>query len=158
EAAQVIDLLDEADAGAVERAVAAVDKVADTLPCEDTEALSAIVPPPSDPEIVREDGALRLEADRARALVSLGRYQKGTAAIRALVERARDSPHAPTRAAILKTATTIELTAGDVERGIALAYEGVRVAEAARDDATRAELLSRLVYALGCRRFRHAEA
>src|SRR5262249_41043596 len=50
DAATLIGLLGEADAKAVDRAVAAVATIADPAPCADAAALTAVVAPPRDPD------------------------------------------------------------------------------------------------------------
>lgn len=122
------------DKPAVDRAIAAANRVSDLRACADAPALLAAVPPPENPDARREADAITAELDainQARIAARLDELDKRSAAA---LDRARKLGHAPTTAEALKVRIEVS-RAGSVHAGeVDLLHELTEVAAAAHDD------------------------
>lgn len=71
----LVEVLEDADAEVVERAVSAVADLPGLEPCTDVVGLGSGLPPPADPEVASATERLRASMGRARALMSAGRFE-----------------------------------------------------------------------------------
>jgi tetratricopeptide (TPR) repeat protein/predicted Ser/Thr protein kinase len=149
EIAELVSLLRQPDADALDRAVDAAGSLGDVTACADVIALRDAVPPPREPAIARAVEGLRGEVARLTALGLLGRVREGAALGRAVIERAREVGYAPVLAAALEQGSRFEQRVGHADLAVELGYEAARVAAAARDDGLVAQALGGVALALG---------
>nr|HEX4314016.1 serine/threonine-protein kinase [Kofleriaceae bacterium] len=84
-----------ADGDIVDNAVAASYKLGDLAQCEDTQALAAAMPPPSDPAARAQIAAIRDGITEATALEETGHYRESEATAAKLVAAARTLDYPP---------------------------------------------------------------
>jgi tetratricopeptide (TPR) repeat protein/predicted Ser/Thr protein kinase len=102
-----------ADSEAADLAVSAVAALTPVAACGDVAALTAAVPPPSDPAARAQVDAARVRLAEATAMHRLGRYKEGLPIARTLVTEAREIGHAPLIAEALLTLASFEINAAD---------------------------------------------
>lgn len=151
--------LNVADATIVERAVRAVEDLPPVAACADLGALTAVVPPPSDPARQAEIEQIERDLAEIEALRRTGDPRSIGARIAQLVARARAIGWRPLDASALfldaDVAGRIGVPAQEVEAKLHLA---ARAAAEARDDARLARAWSSLVGLLGNDPRRRADA
>jgi len=146
------------DAQILDEAVRAVARLSDLTACSDVEALTAAVPPPTDPDSRAEVQWLQAQVDRAEALQRAGKYKDALAVARGVAEAARKSDYAPLRARALHRLGAIEVRAGGAAEAERALREAVQAAAAARDDIVAAACWIELLGVIGQRGARHDEA
>ena len=122
-----------ADVVAADRAVQAASSLTPVAVCADTEALTAAVPPPTDPELRATVDLLHQRLRELESMFRLGLYHAGRVASAAVLEDSRETGHGPliSQAARL----TAEFTAqdGDPTAAEALLFTAIEAAAGARD-------------------------
>jgi len=146
-----VDLLRSADAPAMERATAAAAHIGDLDACTDVATLTAVLPPPPDPESVSAIDRIQPEIAHLEALVLLGRMKEAYAAGPALVARAGSLGYPPLHARVLYQASTAACEAGDPREAAAQLYQAARAAGAAHDDRLAVRIFIKLVYCVGAK-------
>ncbi len=149
--AALTDVLAEADATVVEKAVGAVAALPRLEPCTDVDWLAARVAPPSDPEVVAKVGELRDRLSRARALDDAGAYAAGFEIAEEVVAEARELDYRPILAEALVHAGRLADGLGRYAESETLLREGHALAVESGDDEIAAEASIRLVYVVGYR-------
>jgi tetratricopeptide (TPR) repeat protein len=150
-------LLGEADGDVVERAVEAARALPPLAHCADAEALMAGEVPLS--------GELREKVDEfeddfanARALYHAGNYKEASEAATETVGFAREISHEPSIARALDLLGGVQTENGEHKEAVVTLHEAVAVADAARDDRTRASAAADLIGVLGHRLTKPDEA
>ncbi len=149
------DVLSEADAAVVERAVSASHALSAVRECTDGARLSAHATTPDNREAVQD---LRARIARAKTLQTTGRYQAGLEVAEATIARAREVEYAPAEAEALYWRGRLEESLADYAASEATLREAAAVAERAGYDELRAMATAQLVYVVGYRRARYEEA
>jgi len=157
EIAALVPLLSEADADMLDRAAAAAGTVGDVGACAELVTLREIAPPPREPAAARAVEEVRAEVARLRALKLLGKVKEGRDAGHLAVAHARATGYAPVIAAALDSLQWFEVTLGNDDAALEVAYQTARVAAEARDDATIASALTAVAFVLGYEK-QHFEA
>jgi len=145
------------DAEMLNRAVQATSGLRAVKDCADVEALTAQVPPPSDPEVRKRVAALRKRLARARALEQAGRYEDGLALATKIAAEARETNYPVIIAEALLRLSRLQQQAGDVKSAEATLKEAVPIASKAKYDKAVALLLVELVDVIGFDEARFAE-
>jgi len=127
--------------------------------CGDERGVAAGVPPPDDPELLREVMAIRLQIARAKALSVHEHSDEAQAVAKAAVERAKRSGYRPVEAEALLTSAWTRWTTASSPEIVALAEEAALVAESAGDDFAfaHAALYAAEVLAIGQLKIAEAE-
>jgi tetratricopeptide (TPR) repeat protein/predicted Ser/Thr protein kinase len=147
-----------ADRGIVERAVEAARGLTPLSGCADLRALSAKVPPPTDPAVRAKVEALGVKAAEARALHGAGRYKEAINVAGAARAEARATGYRPLEAQLALLQGEAEEMAGDYKGAEKTLREALLAAEAGRDDVTAARAWTTLVMVVGSRLSRFDEA
>lgn len=162
-AGALVTAFTRADAGAVDRAAAAIPDTLDD--CADTAALLGIAEKlPADPEVRARIARIESGFPEARALGVAGRWKEAGEAARKLLDEARATAHDPTIAQALRLAafTTYSSARSSEERQQGEAYlrEAIPLAARAGDDRLVARASSYLfeLLAYGQNRIQEAEA
>ena len=147
------------DPGVVERAALAVGGLTPLSGCADAAALAAPEAAlPADPAQRAALVARRLELAELRALLHTGSYTAGEQRVRPLAEAARALGSRPLTAEVELLHGAILCREGRATDGAAALAEAVWTATAARHDAVVVEATLELVYCVGLRSARAAEA
>ena len=154
----VVDLLERADAAAVEHAVNAVRGLEPLAACADVEALRRPLQLPRAPAERERVQALRARLSEAMALERLGRYADGLRVAREVVAGAEASAFPPLRAEALYWRGVLEHEAGEARAAEATLQEATIQAEAARHDELVARAWVQLVWVTGVSLARNADA
>jgi eukaryotic-like serine/threonine-protein kinase len=153
----LVEVLEDADAGVVDKAVSAVAGLPALSRCEDAEALLAAVEPPAE-AIAPEVAALRETLARARSIEDAGRVVESTALADEVLARAEALAYRPLVAEARLRRGSGELLAGKaVEADESLGRAAWEAIEAGHD-AVAAEAAARRIYARGEQLGRPAEA
>ncbi|HEU4408422.1 MAG TPA: protein kinase [Polyangiaceae bacterium] len=137
-----------ADAASARRAAEAAEGLEGVGQCADVAALLGPEPPPAEPARREEAQAVGRELERGKALYSLGRYREAADLAAGALGRARALGHRPLEAQALFQLGMARTDLDDLDAAEAAAVDAYRVADAGRDDATKARaagLLSSLV-------------
>jgi tetratricopeptide (TPR) repeat protein len=156
--AALTDLFARADSRIVEKAVEAARVLPDLGVCADAEALRARRPLPKDRATAERAEAVFADLSRARVLLAAGKARESLPLARSAAEAARTLGYEPARAAALVRLGESERGAGDyaaAERDLA---EGFFAAQAIRDDETAALAAVDLVWVVGGKLARYADA
>jgi serine/threonine-protein kinase len=147
----LLGVLQQADAGVVARAAAAVESLPDPRDCADVAVLTASVPEPP-AAVAAEVESIRGELSHAAALAAAGRFHDAAAIATPLVERARATGHGPVVAEAHYHRGRLQEALGDyaaADADLQEAYFGAR----ADDHAEIAESAAiALIYTVGIRR------
>jgi eukaryotic-like serine/threonine-protein kinase len=152
------DVFLTADAKTVEKAVQAAGELRELSACEDSEALTARVPPPSDPVKRAAAEGLSAKLAQARALQHAGKVKAGLAVAQPAAAEAQALGHGPLVAQALLARGSLEQETADYEAAEKTLYEAYFAAEAAGDDEVKARAATLLVYVIGQVQQRHQEA
>jgi tetratricopeptide (TPR) repeat protein len=139
----------------VTRAVGAAQSLAPLGPCSDARALRARVRPPSEPAAAASVAALRGELSRAQALAEAGKYRDALPLVEGVAREADALGYRPLQAEALLQGGRLQIRTGDVKGSEATLERAVTAADAAGDDATRAQAYSALVFNVGALQARH---
>ncbi len=138
----LVEVLEGADAKAVERAVQAAQGLAPVADCANLALLDQAEPPPTDPALRRLIDEIERRLAEARALQAAGRFAPALAVAAPAAAEASAVAYRPILAASLYLVGTLENDAGDARaaeqslRTALLAAEAGRRAELAADAAT----------------------
>jgi serine/threonine protein kinase/tetratricopeptide (TPR) repeat protein len=149
------ELLSQADATAVEKAVQAASHLPRIESCAELDYLEARIKPPEDPALVARVAALRAELTRAGELRRLGQIGPGLVLARELQEAAAGLDYAPIRAEALLRQGELEHENAEYERAEASLRTAFFTARAAdhHEVAYRAAIELVLVVGSGLARF-----
>jgi eukaryotic-like serine/threonine-protein kinase len=151
------ELLEQADAELVEKAVPAAAALSGLAACSDGPALLAPVAPPRDARTTARVVALRDRLARARVLREAGLYAQGLAIALPAASEAREIGYRPLESEAFLLAGSLHNSAGalpDAEREF---LDSVIAAEAGHDRRTAAAAAAYLVHVVGYRLARFAE-
>ena len=153
----LVTLLADTSKAGIDHALVAIGEAGDTASCSDVTAMTAVLLPPTDPDLARQVAELERERARVVAVDHLGRAKEAVAGGRALLERARRLGYAPILAEVLNTVTGIEADYGDAARLPELIHEQLRVAQETHNDRLVAIALGDEASDVGVRHERFSE-
>jgi eukaryotic-like serine/threonine-protein kinase len=153
-----VDLFSAADAEVMTRAPAMSRSLPSLDECADTEALRAPVRPPADPAVKQRVAAARKALATVHALWQGGRYAEAGKQIAPLLAEAHAIGYRPLEGEVLLQAGHIADSAGDYARAKSAYGDAAVAAEAGRDDETAALAQCGLVWVIGERLGKYAEA
>ncbi len=107
----LVEALSEADAAAVEKAVAAASALPPVAGCGDVAALTQAVPPPDDPQARAQVQTHREALARAASFEQAGQYARGLALIDPVVAAARRLDYPPLLAEALLRRGSVQMAA-----------------------------------------------
>ncbi|HVE85220.1 MAG TPA: serine/threonine-protein kinase [Myxococcales bacterium] len=150
ELAALVRLLEHPDAALVDRAVEAAQGLSAVGQCGDVDAL-AQVGRPEDP--ARRASLEKLEEQLARvnALRMAGRYPQGLEEAKVAAGVAQALGFKPLEAQARFELGTLEDATGDQRSAASELHQALRLAEAGRDDVTKARVVNRLGFVIGYR-------
>jgi len=152
-----VDVLAEADAGVVERAVGLATSLPKLDRCDDLEALRAAVPLPEDEGVRAEVESVRDRLADIRAAGAAGRFEQGLTAIAGLMERIDALEHPPLTAEGRALRGRLRRNNADFEAAEADLLEAHDLAQDSRHDAVGLEAAQQLARLVGIERARHGE-
>ncbi|MEM6993435.1 MAG: serine/threonine-protein kinase [Myxococcota bacterium] len=146
--AALVEVLEEADATTVHRAVGAASGLGSIERCNDVEALAAEESPPEDPQIAAKVLALEATLDRVYELTRAGRYGDARAALAESVEPAQALGYEPTIVRTLALSGMLAEAFGeyaDAQTALEEAYRRAVAAGLTGDAATAAAELANVM-------------
>lgn len=149
--------LQTADAGVVERAVAAVDALPSIAHCNDIESLRADPVSPPLPAIAADVAGAEEALTRVRAMVQTGRAEAASRDVEGLAAEAARLGYAPLLARVKAEAAFLREALDDISGSETLAEEALDAALDARDDLTALKAALHLA-GLAAQRREHADA
>jgi tetratricopeptide (TPR) repeat protein len=152
------ELLSRADAVTLERAVPAADALGDLTACADLELLRNRARRPADPAIRGRIAEIESHLATTKALRDAGRYQAGLEVASAAAEAARRAAWRPIEAEALFARGELEERTGQDGRAEQTMHEAILAAEAGRSDDVAADAWLSLVYTVGYKQLRAADA
>jgi tetratricopeptide (TPR) repeat protein/predicted Ser/Thr protein kinase len=152
------DRLLEADREVAERAVRAAHLLSPVDTCADLDALTAPVPPPTDPATKKRVDAARDLVIDARSLLAAGKYKDGLARATQAVAEARAIGYRPLEAAALHVEGELADELGDFATAAKSLDAAVWAAEAGRDDVLAIKALGEQITVVGEHQADHAAA
>jgi len=155
--AALVQVFAGADAQVVDQAAAASADLPALRACADLVTLRAPDPIPADEGRRRALDVMRGEVSMLQALHAAGRYQTGVDLGAPLLVRARAAGYPPLLASALLAVGSLQAEAGALEAAASNFEEAVRVADAARDDRTRALAALALADLVGRRQARYQD-
>jgi tetratricopeptide (TPR) repeat protein len=147
-----------ADEATVDKSAQAAAALAPLSACDDVEALSSLIPPPSDPALAAEVAALRTRIADAAALEQLGRYTEGLEASTAIAADARGVDYSHVRAEALELHGRLLSRSGKGVEAEPVLRESLELAAECGDARLEARAWDRLLFAIGYMQTRHEEA
>jgi hypothetical protein len=148
----------EADPQMVDNAARAAFSLTDLEACADIEALNEAIPPPENSDLRSEVEELRSSLARASALSWAAKFEPALALAKSVNERASTLDYLPIRAEARAELGELLDSAGDSKGAEPVLRQALRLAaEAKLDDVTAATLIN-LVWVVGYRGARLAEA
>jgi tetratricopeptide (TPR) repeat protein/predicted Ser/Thr protein kinase len=154
----LVDVLAHADAQVMGRAKEAVDKLSGLDECRNAEALRQVIRPPASHEAHTRVAALRARIAEASARYKAARYAEGRQIAERAVNDARALEYAPVLAEALEVRGQLEWRLGDLKRSADTLVAAAAAAETGRDDHERALAFIDLVFVVGIRQERYADA
>jgi tetratricopeptide (TPR) repeat protein/tRNA A-37 threonylcarbamoyl transferase component Bud32 len=155
--ALVDQLVTAPDPVRVAAAVEAVERLPPIAACADRDALTAVVPLPSDLAQQTLITALRTELAATRALLTTGQWPEAERRAVHLEQRAQVIGWAPLVAEVAELHGQVERHLGDVPAAEAAFHEAVAAAARAHEDAISSEAWSDLAWVVGYEQERPAE-
>jgi len=155
--ALVDQLASSPDPARVATAVEAVERLPPIAACADREALTAVVPLPSDLAQQTLIAAARTELAATRALLSTGQWREAEHRAIALQQRAEVLGWAPLLAEVALARGQVERQVGDAPAAEAALNAAVAAAAHAHEDRISAEAWSDLAWVVGYEQERPAE-
>ena len=152
------ELLARADGAIVERAVTAVGSLPAVGGCRDLTRLTTIPPPPSDPAVRHRIDVAHERLAKALALMRTSRFADAHAILAPLIDEAVAIGYRPLEAEVRFAAGKVQDSLGDAALAEARLREALWLAEASHDDMLAAEALHALVFEVGHRQLRLADA
>jgi len=153
-----VDELSRADATVVENAVRAVTSVPGLERCADVEALRADVPPPEDPAVAEQVAALDEQLVQAKAKQDTGKYEEALRLVDDVVEKGETLDYEPLMVRAWLRQGWLRDHLGDYEGAAAVLRPAYRAAVARRMPAEAGSASRKVLYVLGVRLARLAEA
>jgi tetratricopeptide (TPR) repeat protein len=154
----LVDVLASADAALVSRATEAAAGLPTLDACADVVALRAPMPRPTDPKAIRRVDEAHRALATVRALWEAGRYPEAERRLAPVVTEARALGWRPLEGEALLASARLTDSTGDYAKAAELYKEAAIAAEAGRDDETAALARNGLVWVVGERLGRYAEA
>lgn len=151
-------LAEKPDPAVLDKAVSAAASLPPVAYCADVEALRAPVRPPEDPAARARVKALERRVDGLEALEAAGRYREGLALADPLLADVAAAGYAPVNAEARYWVARLVERSGDYERAKDLLREAAASAAEGRDDPLVATAWARVLFILGERQRRLAEA
>ncbi|HEX6834991.1 MAG TPA: tetratricopeptide repeat protein, partial [Polyangia bacterium] len=153
-----VELFSAADDEVVTRAPAMARSLPPLSECADTEALRAPVRPPADPATRKRVDAARKSLATVHALWQGGRYAIADQQLAPVVAEAQAIGYRPLQGEVLLQAGRIADSSGDYPRARSAYGDAAVAAEAGRDDVTAALAECGLVWVIGERLGKYADA
>jgi len=153
--AAVTELLEKADAQAVQNAQQMLASLEGLAGCKEAPALSTR-PQPPDALRTRVDGARRRLAE-ARARMDAGRHAEGIEQTTVLLKDIQGLDYRPLEAEVLVLHGQMHALAGKLKEAEEILYKALWAAEAGRDDETVARVWNLLVWVVGDQQARAGE-
>ncbi|HEY0136571.1 MAG TPA: serine/threonine-protein kinase [Nannocystis sp.] len=155
----LVDILADADAVAVEKAVTAVAALPSIAACNDTDALTQAVPPPEDPALRERVAQARSTLARVKAHEDAGQYAQALAALAPVLADAELATYKPLLAEALLRRGTLKMYTGDANgshedlaaaarAAVAAGHDNIAAQSVSRDLFVRAQLLHQASAAL----------
>jgi len=145
----LVDLFSSADAALVETAAQAAYRLSDLNRCDDVEALSAPVPPPTDARTATEVDRIDTRVAEARARRDAGKLADALELARSASAAAGPLGYRPLEAEALQLQASIERRMGDKKAAEKSYYAALHAAEAGRHDVMEAMAWTGLVFVIG---------
>ncbi|HYG61187.1 MAG TPA: serine/threonine-protein kinase [Thermoanaerobaculia bacterium] len=142
-------LFARADAGVVEKAERATNRLVDPAVCSDVEALTARVPLPREPERRARVEELQARLAEAKVLSDAGKEREALARLRPLVAAARSTRHRPLEAEVLYLAGYVEEKLGESRAAEATVFEALLAAHAGGHREAMADAAAQLSWVIG---------
>ena len=139
----LVDILADADAVAVEKAVTALAALPPLTACSDTDALTQAVPPPEDPALRARVAQARSTLARVKAHEDAGQYAQALAALAPVLADAELATYKPLLAEALLRRGTLKMYTGDADGSHEDLAAAARAAVAAGHDIVAAQSVSR---------------
>jgi tetratricopeptide (TPR) repeat protein len=158
ETREQIEVFSAADGAVVERAPLAAQSLTRLDDCADVAALRAPVRPPTDATTRREVAALRKQLAKVKALLDTGRYPQALELAAPTVATARLLGYRPVEAEALFYVGRLQELTGDYAASVRTLKDAGVAAEAGRHDEFAARTCNNLVWVLGERLGKYAEA
>ena len=152
----LVDLLREADAAVVQRAMRGVGSLPDVERCADLEALAAAVAP-ADDELASAVGALQMRLAEAKTQRIFGRVDAAVRDAEALVADAKALGYAPLLAEAYEAYGSALEEKGDYTAAEDALHEAIWIGEATRHDAVVADARTELAWVVAVGLGRDAE-
>ncbi len=152
------ELLATADGALVERSVAAAGSLPAVDGCRDLTRLTAIPPPPSDPAVRQRIDVAHQRLAKALALMRTSRFADAQAILAPLIAEAGVIGYRPLEAEVRFASGKVQDSLGDAPLAETRLREALWLAEASHDDVLAAEALHALVFEVGHRQVRLADA
>lgn len=157
ELAALVDVFARPEPDTVDKATAAAGALPAVGRCADLAALRAPEELPADEAARARLEALRGEVAVLRALLVAGRYLGGVEAGRELLPRIQAAGHRPLEGQALTVLGELEMEAGELVPAAASLQGAVRLADAGRDDRTRARAAIVLAQTIGHKQGQYAQ-
>jgi len=154
----LVGVFAKADVAVLGRAINAVAELTPIRACADVAALTAAIPPPTDPTLRAEVEELSRELATAEALRRAGKYSEGLEVAARVVVRAGKLDYEPIRAQAFFTLGNIQDWLGEGEKAEKNLYAAIESAARARADTILADSWIMLVYVVGASQGRPADA
>jgi serine/threonine-protein kinase len=116
--------------------------------CADLKALTAAVPPPSDPAVRARVDSLQEEVDRLEALRAASKHREGLTRSEELLRQVAEVDYSPLRARALLVVSRLHSQAAEYAKAEALLRQALLPAARAQDDALMSQAWSGLVVAV----------
>ncbi|GAB4512145.1 MAG: hypothetical protein Tsb0020_30080 [Haliangiales bacterium] len=146
------------DGEMVARAVQAATNLAPLSDCADSDYLIARVPPPDDPQQRERIEALQSRVARLETHYVSGQYERGLAEGTQLLAEVEDLDYPPVMAEILYWTAQLADESSDYHTAEALVERGIRAAADSKDPVLLSEGWALLLYVVGVRQQRIADA
>ena len=157
DASALVDAFTRADATTVEKAIPAVQQLADAAGCKDRKRLLEASPLPASPEARAQISAAREQVASLAALHGSGRYREGLEKSAAVAEAAQKTGYPPLEAEALYWRGRLLFDGNEQPKAAAVLLAADSAATRARRDDLSARAESQLVHALGWAQ-KHEEA
>jgi eukaryotic-like serine/threonine-protein kinase len=154
DAGALLEVLAQADATVVERALGAVAELPRPSACADVGALLDAIAPPADPEMAAAVDDIRTEIARARALENAGRLQEALELAQTLQGRAEAIDHQPLQAETASVLGSLQSMTGSYDLAAETLARAHATAIESKHDRAAAHAARLLVFVHGTRRSR----
>jgi serine/threonine-protein kinase len=146
------------DRALVDQAVQAAQALPGLEYCADAQALLAAVPPPEEPALRARVETLQEQVDRLEALYEAGKFQEGLKRGALLLKQVEPVPYPPLQARALYAMALLREGSSDYAEAQELARQAITLAARGKDAQLMAKAWSQLLFVVGVRQERHAEA